>query len=158
MARLIQRRRNQTDSINPSDVTQFFQNIANAEIPSRVTELLRTTYLVALEKDTNDKTKLRPLGIPSAIRRITAIALLKQFTPLFARDLLPYNFAVGVHGGCDMVISTIRNGVEKYITIPQTLTIESAPTSDITPFDSWYFFVITGIYLPSEFRQFSGSM
>ena len=97
LARLIQRRRNQTDIISPSDVTQFFQNIANAEIPSRIIQILRMTYLVAHEKDPEDTTKLRPLGIPSAIRRITAIALLKQFTPLFTRDLLPYNFPVRVH-------------------------------------------------------------
>jgi len=47
------------------------------------------------------------------------IAILKQFTPLSAQHLLPFNFAVGVHRGCDMVIHTIRNGVEKYITQPQ---------------------------------------
>ena len=74
LERLIHQHRNQLDSINPTNFTQFFQNIANAEIPSRIVQILQTTYLVALENDAEDKTKLRPLGIPSAIRRITAIA------------------------------------------------------------------------------------
>ena len=47
--------------------------------------------------------------------------------------LTPLQLAVGVHGGCDVVISTIRNGVEKYNTIPQTNN--SLPTRALVSLD-----------------------
>jgi hypothetical protein len=47
---------------------------------------------VALEKDPEDKTKLCPIGVPSAIGRITAIIVLKEGSPIFADHLLPFNY------------------------------------------------------------------
>ena len=71
--------------------------------------------MVALEKDPDDKTKPRPLGVPSAIRRISAILVLSEYSSEFAAHLLPYNFAVGVGGGCDVIIKTLQLAVDKYI-------------------------------------------
>ena len=99
-----------------STLASFFTIISNGEIPPKLVDIFRTTYLVALEKDPNDNTKLRPLGIPSAIRRITANAIANELKSTFAQYLLPYNYAVGIHGGIDFITSTLRIGVEKYIT------------------------------------------
>ena len=97
------------------NLASLFSAVANGEIPESAQHCLRTTYLVALAKDKTDDTKLRPLGIPSAIRRITANAIANDFKSEFAAYLLPYNYAVGVNGGIDFITTTLRIGVEKYI-------------------------------------------
>ena len=77
--------------------------------------------MCALHKDPSDARKLRPLGIPSAIRRITAICILQQYKGQFAKYLAPFNYAFGVHGGVDFVANTMRLGVDKYITSKEKL-------------------------------------
>ena len=56
----------------------FFNRVINGEVPPQFQNFIRQTYLVALEKDPEDKTKLRPLGVPSAIRRIAGILVLNS--------------------------------------------------------------------------------
>jgi hypothetical protein len=94
-------------------LSQFFCKIINGDIPEPFKHFIRQTYLVALEKDPDDKTKLRPLGVPSAILRISAILVLSEYSSSFAEYLLPFNFAVG--GGCDVIIKTLQLAVDKYI-------------------------------------------
>jgi hypothetical protein len=100
---------------HPNSLAQFFSTIANGDIPHQFKHFIRQTYLVALEKDPEDKTKLRPLGVPSAIRRISAILVLSEYSSSFAEYLLPFNFAVGVGGGCDVIVKTLQLAVDKYI-------------------------------------------
>ena len=97
-------------------LAKLFSNVANSDIPKGFQAVLRKTYLVALEKDPDDRLKLRPLGVPSAIRRIATAAVLSEYSSVLAEHLLPYNFAIGVSGGCDVVIKTMQLGVDKYIT------------------------------------------
>jgi hypothetical protein len=60
---------NDTDGLHKATaLSQFFCKIINGDIPEPFKHFIRQTYLVALEKDPEDKTKLRPLGVPSAIR------------------------------------------------------------------------------------------
>ena len=99
-----------------STLAEFFTLVANGKIPKSLISIYRTTYLVALEKDPDDNTKLRPLGIPSAVRRITANTIANETKAQFADHLLPYNYAVGIKGGIDFITSTVRLAVEKYIT------------------------------------------
>lgn len=42
------------------NLASFFTGIINGEVPDQFKQFLRQTYLVALEKDPDDKTKLRP--------------------------------------------------------------------------------------------------
>ena len=110
------RRKARKDILYKTEVlAQFFTIIANGTVPQRIKSILRTTYMVAFHKDITDKTKLRPLGIPSAIRRITAVAILHKFKGDFATHLLPFNYAFGVNGGIDIITSTMRLGVEQYM-------------------------------------------
>ena len=67
------------------------------------------------EKSEFDPTKLRPLGIPSALRQIAARVILHLFCSRFAEYLLSFNYASGVNGGMDFIISTIRLSTENYI-------------------------------------------
>ena len=73
----------------------FFSKVINGEVPVEFKQFIRQTYLVALEKDPDDKSKLRPLGVPSAIRRIAGVLILDEYAPTFAEHLLPLNFAIG---------------------------------------------------------------
>ena len=98
----------------------FFSILANGDVPENIKELLRTTYTVALLKDVNDNTKLRPLGIPAAIRRILCGLVIVKFGSDFASYLLPNNFAVGVKGGIDVITTTVRLAVDKFISGPES--------------------------------------
>ncbi len=64
-------------------------------------QFIHQTYLIALEKDPDDKMKLRQLGVPSAIRHITGILLLHEHAPTFTEYLLPFNYAIGVGDGVE---------------------------------------------------------
>ena len=104
-----------SDAKRAKAIASFFSHVINGQIPTSFQTYLRQTYLVALEKDTNDKTKLRPLGVPSAVRRISAILVLDEYRSSFAEYVLPFNFAIGVGGGVDVVIKTTQLAVDKYI-------------------------------------------
>ena len=97
----------------------FFSNIANAKYGKRERNHMNTIYFVAFHKDPTNKRKLRPIGVPSAIRRITANLLINKNKYDFASYLLPYNYAVGVSGGITTIVNTLRLGVDKFISQPQ---------------------------------------
>jgi hypothetical protein len=69
----------------------FFNKVINGEVPPQFQTFIRQIYLVALEKDPDNKTKLRPLSVPSAIRRIAGILVLHKYAPTFAEYLLTFN-------------------------------------------------------------------
>ena len=82
----------------------IFTALANGNVPPIIIHVLRTTYLVALQKDPNDSTKLRPLGIPAALQHITAHAIARKMEEDFAMHVLPNNFAFGICGGITFVL------------------------------------------------------
>jgi hypothetical protein len=102
----------------------FFNHFINGEVPGHFQTFLRQTYLVALEKDPEDKTKLLPLGVPSApsaIRRIAANIVLKVYSPIFADHLLPFNYAIGVSdGGVDIIVlaGNVGDMSQRNVTLP----------------------------------------
>eukprot|EP00984_Skeletonema_dohrnii_P016248 scaffold7173_cov81-Skeletonema_dohrnii-CCMP3373.AAC.1 len=115
------------------DLATFFSNIANANYGRRERNIINTIYFVAFHKDTNNPKKLRPIGVPTATRRITANLLMRKNRDDFASYLLPYNYAVGVQGGITTVVNTLRLGVEKYITNPEAQG--SLPTRALVSLD-----------------------
>jgi hypothetical protein len=86
-----------------------------------IVPFFNSTYLFCLEKDPNDKSKLRPIGVPTAIRRLLASHISKTSRVKFARHLLPYNYAIGVPGGMDFIVKAIQLQVDRFITQPQLL-------------------------------------
>ena len=46
-------------------LAKLFMGIVNGKVPAKIREVLRTTYLVAFEKDPDDLSKSHPLGVPS---------------------------------------------------------------------------------------------
>ena len=53
----------------------------------------------------------------------------------FANYILPYNFAFGVAGGINMIVNTMRLGVQRYITDPDTFDPETFPSRALVSLD-----------------------
>ena len=67
----------------------------------KTTQVAKIT--VVLQKDTTDLTKLRPLNIPFAIRRIAASMITRKYRSEFAKLLIPTNYTNGVSGGIILI-------------------------------------------------------
>ena len=107
-----------------SDIRQLFDLVYNNIVPMTIQCYFRDSYLFCLYKDPEDLTKLRPIGIPSAMRRIITSHVAISTRQRFARRILPYNYAVGVDGGMDFIIKSMQLSTGKNIQIPQQ---ESSP-------------------------------
>ena len=101
------------------DLHTLFDLLYNNLIPKPIQQLFTDTYLFCLYKDPEVLTELRPLGIPSALRRIIASHIAQNTITYFEQRLLPINFVVGVEGGMDFIIKTMQLSIEKFITQPQ---------------------------------------
>ena len=102
-----------------NDLCTLFVLMYNNLIPEPIQQLLTDTYLFCSYKDPEDLTKLRLLGVPSALRRIIASHVIQHTISRFVHRLLPINAAVGVDGGMDFIIKTMQLSIEKFITQPQ---------------------------------------
>ncbi len=67
-----------------------------------------------------------PIGIPTAVRRIIATHVARQWKDKFALHLLPYNYAVGVPNGMEFIIKTMQLSIEQFIHHNQE--VNSLPT------------------------------
>ena len=103
------------------NIQELFNLIYQGNIPQAARHFFTDTYLFCLHKDETDNTKLRPIGIPTAIRRIIASHIAKHWKDKFALHLLPYNFAVGVPNGMDFIIKTMQLSIDRFIAQPQQL-------------------------------------
>ena len=101
------------------DIRQLCDIVFNAVVPTEVEQYFTDTYLFCLYKDPEDLSKLRPLGIPLALRRLVATHVAAYYRQRFAQKLLPINYAIGIDGGMDFVIKTMQLSIEKYIQEPQ---------------------------------------
>ncbi len=84
----------------PKSPTTFQHHISRPNTRQRAA-LLTDTYLFCLHKDPKNASKLRPIGIPTAIWQIMATHIAQQWKDKFTLYLLPYNFAVGKPNGMD---------------------------------------------------------
>ena len=87
--------------------------------PEEAAVFFTDAYLFFLHKDPDDLTKLRPIAIPSGMRRLTASHIMVSYQQRFAIDMRPLNYAIGVAGGMDFIIKTVQLGIEKHISGPQ---------------------------------------
>jgi hypothetical protein len=108
-----------TDTSTHDELTTLFTRFYNGQVHPTIVPFFTSTYLFCLEKDPSDKSKLRPIGVPTAIRRLLASHIAKSFRVQFARHLLPFNYAIGVPGGMDFIVKSIQLQVDRFITQPQ---------------------------------------
>jgi len=102
------------------DIHDVFDLVYRNAIPPKISPYFTDTYLFCFFKDPDNPTKLRPIGIPSAMRRILAGHVSAVFRHQFATPLLLYNWAIGVHQDMDFIIKAMQLSVKKYIIIPQS--------------------------------------
>ena len=114
-------------SVN-TNLCTLFDLVYNNIVPKEIGQYFTDTYLFCLYKDPHNLTKLRPLRVPSALRRIVASHVAKTGVTRFAQHLLPFNFAVRVDGGMDFVIKTMQLSIEKFITQRQEQDPPQLPT------------------------------
>ncbi len=82
-------------------------------LPPPIKRYFTDVYLFCLHKDPLDKSKLRPLGIPTTIRRLIASHVAHTSREKFAHHMLPFNYAIGTPNGTNLAINTIQLQVEK---------------------------------------------
>jgi hypothetical protein len=67
---------------------QILRLVLTNNVPPAITPFLSTNRFIALHKDPNDETKLRPLGIGTAYRRIAGAYVMNKFALRFSALLL----------------------------------------------------------------------
>ena len=93
--------------------------IINATIPTDIHSAFTANYFMALHKDIQQPAKLRPIGIGTALRRLTGAALMHQHRTTLAAYFLPQGqFGVGIKGGIDILLHATSNDVHNLITTP----------------------------------------
>jgi hypothetical protein len=76
-------------------------------------------YLFCLHKDPKDHSKLRPLGITTAIWQLIATHVARILKSKFASHLLPYNYTIGIPNGMSFVVKAMQLAIKKFIDAPQ---------------------------------------
>ena len=96
-------------------IDQIFDLVYRNTIPKGITPHFTDNYLFCFFKDPKDPTKLRPIGIPSAMRRIIASHVAYTFRQRFAAHVWSYNWAADGKGGMYFVINSMQLATEMYI-------------------------------------------
>lgn len=79
-------------------VGRLLEYICSGRVPKSLCQSFSLTYFLALYKDEADRTKLRPIGVGTVLRRVAASHLCRLYQHQFAEHLLPYNWAIGIKG------------------------------------------------------------
>ena len=106
-----------------SNLQQLFQLLVTAQLPPAIHPILGSNYFLALHKDTNNLERLRPIGIGTALRRLTAkVALVHVSETVRPLLIAGGQYGIQVQGGIDFVAHTTTAAVHRYIEEPQTPT------------------------------------
>jgi hypothetical protein len=85
-------------------------DIQNGNIPSEVKPYILASTLIPLPKpDTN----IRPIACGEIIYRVTASRAVKLLSKQIADILLPYQYGVGVPGGCEIILHDLQHTLEQ---------------------------------------------
>jgi hypothetical protein len=105
-------------SVKP-DLQFIFNTIYQNNLPDVIKRYFTDVYLFCLHKDPNNHSKLHPLGIPAAIRRLIATHVARSLKSKFASHLLPYKYAIGIPDGTSFVVKAMQLAIKKFIDAPQ---------------------------------------
>lgn len=93
------------------------QILASGNLPPKIARTFRATYFVALHKDKTDLSKLRPIGVGTAYRRLMGSIIMRHMSHDFASYLTPQGqLGVGIRGGLDTLVHLTQVMLDKYIT------------------------------------------
>ena len=112
----------------------IFNQIYQNNLPPPIKRYFTDVYLLCLHKDPLDRSKLRPLGIPTAIRCLIASHAAHTFRKKFAATCSPSIMPLEHQ----MEKNTMQLQVETYISLPQSKNI--LPSRAAVFFDLTYHF------------------
>jgi hypothetical protein len=94
--------------------------ITHNNIPANVKQYFAAQYVVALHKDPNALDKIRPIGIGTALRRITAATLMTQYGSDIADILTPHGqLGIAISGGLDFICHSTQAQLSTFMPDPQ---------------------------------------
>jgi hypothetical protein len=100
--------------------TELINTLANNNIPTDTKTVFAAQYVIALHKDPNNLSKIRPIGIGTALRRLTAATLMTIYGTTIADFLVPHGqLAIAVPGGLDFIVHSTQAQVQTYVTTHQ---------------------------------------
>lgn len=108
----------------------LINSFAANKTPTDIQETFAAQYVIALHKDPKNLDKIRPIGIGTALRRITAATLMTAHGPTIADFLVPHGqMGIAIPGGLDFIVHSTQAQIQTYITTHQraliTLDIEN---------------------------------
>lgn len=103
--------------------TSILELILNHQVPPAISPLLAASHFMALHKDPEDPTKLRPISMGSALRRVAGKYIMEVYSTAFATYLLPLGqFGIALQGGMQLAIDSARAQLHRYIDSPPAPT------------------------------------
>jgi hypothetical protein len=98
---------------------QVLRLILTNNVPPAIIPFLSANRFIALHKDPDDASKLRPLGIGTAYRRIAGAYVMNKFAPRFSALLVQEGqFGVAIPGGINFLLHTSQAQLFQYIDRP----------------------------------------
>jgi len=125
----------QTDERYPriSVLSQLLNLLYTGAIPKEARDYISSNESVSFHKDIRNPISIRPIGIGTAIRRITATHAMSATKDIAAEFLSPNQYAIGLSSGMDMVSQTIQTHTSRYIEHP--ISSNQAPSRAILILD-----------------------
>jgi hypothetical protein len=112
--------RSQTSHPYLSTFTTLINTIATNNIPTDIQTTFAAQYVIALHKDPQNLSKIRPIGIGTALRRLTAATLMTIYGRTIADQLVPHGqFGIAIPGGLDFIVHSTQAQIQTYVTTHQ---------------------------------------
>jgi hypothetical protein len=110
--------------------TTLINHLAANRTPIDIQPTFAAQYVIALHKDPTNLEKIRPIGIGTALRRITAATLMTAYGHTIADFLVPHGqMGIAIPGGLEFIIHSTQAQLQTYVTTHQpalvTLDIEN---------------------------------
>jgi len=86
-------------------------NIQNGNLPATTKPYLLASRLVPIEK--NDRGDIRPIAVGEVVYRAVSSRATHQVAGEAAKILLPHQYAVGISGGCEMIVHDLQHTLEQ---------------------------------------------
>ena len=91
-----------------TDITTY---LLSPKAPLQLWIILNQQFLIALHKDVSVPWKIRPIEIGTAWRRFICRHVAKVYAQIFAKQLLPHQFAIGTSGGLELMTQLLQSAV-----------------------------------------------
>ena len=96
-------------------ITKIIDIMVAGKVPVRVAPFLCGAWLHAAKKKVGG---IRPIAVSNIIRRLTSKVMSFAISERAATTLSPHQLGVGVRGGCEAIVHTVRQVVEEGNTLP----------------------------------------